>query len=37
MKIGYFELFDTTRPCLTMTADQIPSDYTHMHFALGYY
>ncbi len=34
-KIGYFEGFNQQRPCLTMSADQIPSGYTHVHFAFG--
>lgn len=34
-KIGYFEAFNTQRPCLNMKANQIPSGYTHVHFAFA--
>lgn len=34
-KIGYFEAFNTQRLCLNMSADQIPSGYTHIHFAFA--
>ena len=34
--IGYFEGFNTERPCLTMQASQInQSSFTHVHYAFG--
>ncbi|KAJ5735081.1 glycoside hydrolase family 18 protein [Penicillium malachiteum] len=33
--IGYYEAFGVSRPCLDMNASQIPSSYSHIHFAFG--
>ncbi|EEA25067.1 conserved hypothetical protein [Talaromyces marneffei ATCC 18224] len=33
--IGYYEAFGVSRPCLVMNADQLPSSYSHIHFAFG--
>ncbi|KAL4733816.1 hypothetical protein BDV11DRAFT_175333 [Aspergillus similis] len=34
--IGYFEGFDWSRPCLTMSISEVDtSDYTHIHFAFA--
>ncbi|KAJ5703414.1 glycoside hydrolase family 18 protein [Penicillium malachiteum] len=33
--IGYFEAFGVERPCLDMNASQLPSSYSHIHFAFG--
>ncbi|KAK9234065.1 hypothetical protein V1525DRAFT_391821 [Lipomyces kononenkoae] len=35
MNIGYFEAFGVNRPCLVMDASQLPSSYSHVHFAFG--
>ncbi|KAL7943679.1 hypothetical protein V8C42DRAFT_328167 [Trichoderma barbatum] len=34
-KIGYFESFGSKRSCLNMSAANLPSDYTHMHYAFA--
>jgi GH18 family chitinase len=33
MKVGYFEAWNRERPCLHMSPKQIPSGYTHIHYA----
>ncbi|KAI2792815.1 Killer toxin subunits alpha/beta [Penicillium oxalicum] len=33
--IGYFEAFGVDRSCLAMDASQLPSSYSHVHFAFG--
>jgi GH18 family chitinase len=33
--IGYFEAYDSDRSCLTMTVDQVPSSYSHIHFSFA--
>ncbi|KAL7782928.1 glycoside hydrolase family 18 protein [Trichoderma ceciliae] len=33
--IGYFESFAATRSCLAMDASQLPTSYTHIHYAFG--
>jgi chitinase len=35
MNIGYFEAFNVNRSCLVMDASQLPSAYSHIHFAFG--
>lgn len=35
MKVAYYESWNFNRPCLTMDVDQIPEDYTHIHFAFA--
>ena len=35
VKVGYYEAFNPDRPCLTMTADQIPTGYSHVHFSFA--
>ena len=35
VKVGYYEGFNLDRPCLTMTADQIPAGYSHVHFSFA--
>lgn len=34
-RIGYFEGYDTDRDCLAMKASQLPTSYSHIHFAFG--
>lgn len=33
--VGYFEAFNLERSCLNMGADEIPSGYSHVHFAFA--
>lgn len=33
MKVAYFEAWNRERPCLHMSVSQIPSSYTHVHYA----
>ncbi|RFU75458.1 killer toxin subunits alpha beta [Trichoderma arundinaceum] len=33
--IGYFESFGANRSCLAMDASQLPTSYTHIHYAFG--
>jgi chitinase len=35
MKVGYFEAWNRERPCLHMSPGQIPSGYTHIHYAFA--
>ncbi|KAH8803575.1 hypothetical protein F5884DRAFT_509641 [Xylogone sp. PMI_703] len=35
IKVGYWEAFDVSRPCLQMSVSQIPSGYSHIHFAFA--
>ncbi|KUI60668.1 Killer toxin subunits alpha/beta [Cytospora mali] len=35
MRIGYFEAFGANRSCLNMDASQLPSSYSHIHYAFG--
>lgn len=35
LKVGYWESWAATRGCLGMTAAQIPSGYSHIHYAFG--
>lgn len=35
MTVGYFQGSAANRSCLSMTADQIPSTYTHVHFGFA--
>ncbi|KAH8807609.1 hypothetical protein F5884DRAFT_752191 [Xylogone sp. PMI_703] len=35
MKIGYWEAFNSQRPCLTMSASQIPAGFTHIHYSFS--
>ncbi|KAL1966730.1 hypothetical protein VTN77DRAFT_3927 [Rasamsonia byssochlamydoides] len=34
-RMGYFESFNNERPCLYMSPSDIPSYYTHVHFAFA--
>ena len=34
-KVGYFEAFNLGRDCLNQGADELPSGYTHIHFAFA--
>ncbi|KAI1108458.1 class 5 chitinase 1 [Nemania sp. NC0429] len=34
-RIGYFEAWNTQRPCLNMWPQSIPAYYTHVHFAFA--
>ncbi|KAF2965404.1 hypothetical protein GQX73_g8153 [Xylaria multiplex] len=34
-RVGYFEAWNTDRPCLHMWPQSIPAFYTHVHFAFG--
>lgn len=33
MKVAYYEAWNFDRKCLNMWVDQVPGDYTHIHFA----
>ncbi|KAI1115300.1 hypothetical protein F5Y14DRAFT_132172 [Nemania sp. NC0429] len=35
IKVGYFEAFNIDRQCLRMSPKDIPSSYTHVHFAFA--
>ncbi|THC89832.1 hypothetical protein EYZ11_010716 [Aspergillus tanneri] len=35
ISIGYYEAFGVDRTCLAMQASQLPSSYSHVHFAFG--
>ncbi|KAL4956281.1 glycoside hydrolase superfamily [Aspergillus filifer] len=35
LNIGYFETFGVDHSCLAMDASQLPSAYSHVHFAFG--
>lgn len=35
MKVGYWESFAVGRSCLKMSASQIPSGFTHIHYAFA--
>lgn len=35
MKVAYFESWNRERPCLHMSVPQIPSSYTHVHYAFA--
>lgn len=35
MSIGYFEAFGANRSCLNMDASELPSTYSHIHYAFG--
>ncbi|OJJ78536.1 uncharacterized protein ASPGLDRAFT_40729 [Aspergillus glaucus CBS 516.65] len=35
LNVGYFEAFGVDRSCLVMNASQLPSSYSHVHFAFG--
>ncbi|KAI0138872.1 hypothetical protein GGR57DRAFT_496245 [Xylariaceae sp. FL1272] len=35
MKVGYFESWNRERPCLHMSPKDIPSSYTHVHYAFA--
>ncbi|KAI8966243.1 class 5 chitinase 1 [Daldinia sp. FL1419] len=35
IRVGYFEAWNTERPCLNMWPQSIPAYYTHVHFAFA--
>ncbi|KAL1603425.1 hypothetical protein SLS60_005012 [Paraconiothyrium brasiliense] len=35
IKVAYFESWNFNRKCLTMSVEEIPSSYTHIHFAFA--
>ncbi|KAI1739462.1 glycoside hydrolase superfamily [Xylaria scruposa] len=35
IKVGYFESWNSERPCLHMSPKDIPSSYTHVHYAFA--
>ncbi|RDH35419.1 glycoside hydrolase family 18 protein [Aspergillus welwitschiae] len=35
LRVGYFEAYGVNRSCLAMNASQLPSAYSHVHYAFG--